>query len=771
MTSPIGARAPRSDGDAKVRGSADYGVDVVLPGMVRAALWRSPVPAGRVVSIDTADAWQVPGVIAIVTADDAPAHPTGLAIWDQPLFASDRVRYVGEPVAAVVAETDTELAQALARLRVEIAEHQAVSDPESALAPDAPLVHPDLTSYRTAGDAQWPRYGNVLCEMSTDQGQVDEIFAGARYVVEDTYRADRQYQAYLEPRGAVAEYQAGRYTIHVAHQFPFAVRDRVGAALGVAPSAIRVVGHHIGGGFGAKLDTGLEPYAALLAQRCGRPVQMVNSRPEDLITAPCRENAIVRIRSAVSEGGEILARDMDVIFDSGAYAIDAPYLASIPLFMAGSPYRVGQARVRARAVYTNTSPTGAFRGVSGTYLVFAVERHMDHIAETIGADRRELRLRTLMRDGDKLLNGQVLDGASILSEAFEKVDGLAPWQSLGRAENTGVGIAACVWLTNPLPGSAVLKLNEDGSLGLVTGATENGSGAVAMGLRQIAAAELALDPTRVVVTMPDTDVNGFDAGSQGSRTTRVVGRAVKAAGEQVRARVLSTAAGILEVSPADLELSDGKVGVKGDPAAAISLAEVAEAAASAGGPISAAGSYATPLPSYDPTCATGFLFPTFATPTYHVHVAEVGVDPVTGNVTVLRYLVAQEVGRVINPVGVAGQVQGGVTQGLGYALWEWLQLDAGRYRQQTFETYGLPLAVDVPGVQIVTLEHDDDDETPHGAKGVAEPPVVPVAAAIGNAVADAVGKTRQGAGHVIDRIPIVPETVLRALYDQRGTGR
>jgi CO/xanthine dehydrogenase Mo-binding subunit len=767
MTSAIGARVPRSDGIAKVTGSADYGVDVALPGMVHAGLWRSPVPAGRVTAIDSSEAERVPGVLAVVTAAGAPAHPTGSVIWDQPLFASDAIRHVGEPVAAVVAETEAAVSDALGKLRVSIAEGQAVTDPEAALAPDAPLIHAQLETYRTAGDAQWPRYGNVACEMSSDSGGVDETFARAAFVVEDEYRADRQYQAYLEPRAAVAEYQAGRYTIHVAHQFPFNIRNRVAAALGVEPSAVRVVGHHIGGGFGAKLDAGLEPYAALLARQTGRPVRMVNSRTEDLITAPCRENAIVRIRSAVDADGRILARDMDVIFDSGAYAIDAPYLASIPLFTAGSPYRVGPARVRARAVYTNTAPTGAFRGVSGTYLVFATERHMDHIAEVTGLDRRELRLRNLMRDGDKMLNGQALADAGILGEAFDSAESAVPWHTLGQGEHTGVGIAACVWLTNPLPGSAVLKLNEDGTLGLVTAATENGSGAVAMALRQIAAEELAVDTSRVLVTMPDTDASGFDAGSQGSRTTRVVGQAVRAAGEQVRGQVLRTVAALLEVSESDLELADGMVGVKGDPASVISLAEVARAAAAATGPITGAGSYTTPPPAYDPSCASGFLFSTFPTPTYHVHIAEVAVDPVTGNVTVLRYLVVQEVGRVINPVGVAGQIQGGVAQGLGYALWEWLQLDAGRYRQRTFEAYGLPLAVDVPDIQIITLEHDEP-EAPHGAKGVAEPPVVPVAAAVGNAVADAVGKIVPGAGQRISQLPITPEAVLRALAADRS---
>ena len=758
----VGTRALRSDAEAKVTGAADYAVDVVLPGMVHARLWRSPVPAGKVLSLHTAEAERVPGVLAVVGAAQAPRHPTGAILWDQPLFAWERIRYVGEPIAAVVGTTISAVNEAIDKLRADISGLPAVTDLEAALAPDAPLVHPDLPGYRTEDDTDWPRYGNVVCEMRAGPGGVDEIFAAAEHIVADEYRADRQYQAYLEPRGAVAEYVAGRYVIHVGHQFPFCVRDRVAAALGIEPSLVRVVGHHIGGGFGAKLDTGLEPYAALLARRVGRPVRMVNERQEDLITAPCRENAIIRIRSAVSSQGRILAREMDVIFDSGAYATDAPLTASLPLFVAGSPYRVGTAQVRCRAVYTNTAPTGAFRGVGGTYLVFAVERHMDHIAQVLSLDRRELRMRNLMRDGDKLLNGQVLTDASILSEAFERVESLAPWSTLGHGRWRGVGIAACVWLTNPLPGSAAVKLNEDGTLGLVTAATENGSGAVAMGLRQIAAEELGVDTSKVRVTMPDTDVNAYDAGSQGSRTTRVAGRAVREAAQQVRGRVLKTAADLLEANEADLELAGGFASVKGDPGARIQLADIARSAASSGGPITGTGSYGTPMPDYDQSCATGLLFPAFTTPTYHVHIAEVAVDPVTGNVRVLRYIVAQEVGRVINPAGVAGQIQGGVTQGLGYALWEWLGLDAGTCRQQTLEAYGLPLAVDVPWVEILTLEHPDP-EGPYGAKGVGEPPIIPVAAAVGNAIADAVAKSGGTADNGINRIPITPEAVMRAL--------
>jgi len=319
----------------------------------------------------------------------------------------------------------------------------------------------------------------------------------------------------------------------------------------------------------------------------------------------------------------------------------------------------------------------------------------------------------------------------------------------------GVGIAAATWLTNPGPGAVTLKLNEDGTAALVSAATDNGSGAVSMGVTQIVAEELSLRPEDISIGMPDTDATGYDAGSQGSRTTHIVGRAVRLAAAEVREKIFAVAAKVLEADEADLELAGGSVQVRGAPARAISLARVASEAMWSTGPIMGTGSYATPAPAYNPSCASGLLFPTFPTPTYHVHLAEVEVDPATGAVKVLRYVVVQEVGKAINPVGVRGQIQGGVAQGLGYVLYEGLEIMDSKYLQRTLETYRLPLAVDVPEVEAILLEHGDS-AGPFGARGVAEPPIVPVAAAIGNAVADAIEKS-------INCIPIRPDDVMAAL--------
>ena len=793
--SVLGTSPERSDADAKLRGQAIFGADLSRTGMLWAALARSPVAAGRIRGIDPAPALRVDGVLEALTSADVPDWRTGVIVSDTPMLAADSVAYEGEPVAIVVAGSRAAAEAGVRAVDLDIETVEPVSTPEQALAPGARLVHPGWNRFAVAGGADIGRDGNVVAEVVHDPGDLDEAFAAADVVVEGTYRTPRQYQAHLEPKMALAAYESGRYTIEVSHQYPFRLRDRVAQILGVAPSAVRVVGHHIGGGFGAKLDVSLEAFAALLARRFRRPVRMQHTALEERLVASCRANAIVAVRSAVRRDGAILATDVEIVSDSGAYAHNGPALSSIPMFVFGSIYRVGTARIRTRNVYTNTAPTGAYRGVNGPWLVFANERHMDAIADALGRDRRDFRLESLARDGELMRNGQPLTEASILREAFDRVDELAPWRDIvsrNQAQRDivsrhqarrdivsghqaqrdaaacssqpaesdadvlrGAGQAAAIWLTNPMPGHATVKLNEDGTATVITSATENGSGAVATGLRQIAAEALGLAADAVTITMPDTDVTGYDAGSQGSRTTHVVGRAIADASAEVRRQVIERASQMLEAAPEDLVIADGAVTVAGVPAASLTLGAVAQAATWSDGPIAAGASYVTPTPPHDPACATGMLIKGWPTPTYHLHQAEVSVDPVTGRVNVDRYVVCQEVGRAIHPDAIAGQIQGGVAQGLGFALSERVDLDHGRYVQRSFKAHGLPLAQDVPRVEMIVMEHADP-AGPYGAKGAAEPPIVPVAAAVANAVSDAVGVP-------FDTLPITPEAVLEAL--------
>jgi CO/xanthine dehydrogenase Mo-binding subunit len=380
---------------------------------------------------------------------------------------------------------------------------------------------------------------------------------------------------------------------------------------------------------------------------------------------------------------------------------------------------------------------------------------MDHIAAELGVDRRELRLRNLVRSGDTYPNGQELPDAAF-EEAFERLEQVAPWaEASDERPYHGVGLAAVAWLTNPQPGSATLKLNEDGTVGVITGATEIGTGAVAAGVVQVVAEELGVQPEDVVVLPPDTDAATFDAGAQGSRTLFHAGNAVRIAAEEVRAKVFETASRMMEAAAADLELAEGAVRVVGAPDRATLLADVAQEALWSTGPIVGSGTYVSPPIPYDEGCMVGAMFTSFNAVTFHVHFAEVQVDPETGKVEVLRYVVVQDVGRAINPSAIEGQVHGGVAQGIGYALYEQLDTADGVYVQQDLEAYRLPTALDVPPIEIVLLEHPAP-HGPFGAKGVAEPPVVPVAAAVGNAVSAAIGRP-------LNRLPITPADVLAAL--------
>ena len=602
-----------------------------------------------------------------------------------------------------------------------------------------------------------PRDGNVAWESTLVRGDVDAAFArDDLIVIEDEFQAARQHQAYIEPRAAVASYAAGRWTIHSTNQFPFLVRDGVAEALAVPPSHVRVICTTVGGGFGGKLEPGPEPIAALLAKKAGRPVKFVYSRREEFFAATPRENGIVRLRTAVSPDGELVAQIGECLLDNGAYSGETPALGSVPALVLPCAYRFGAVRYHTRVVYTHTPPTGAYRGVSATYLVFAAERHLDHIANELGIDRRELRLKNVYQPGDSYPSGQQLLDPEAFEDALARTEEAAPWAQLTKRKPWhGVGLALASWLTNPMPGAASLKLNEDGTVGLITAATEIGTGAVAAGLTQIVAEELGLRPEDVIVLPPDTDAAAYDAGAQGSRTLFNVGNAIREAAADVRDQILATASKVLEVSPDDLELIDGHVGVVGSPDTRQPLAVIAQMALWTEGPITGKGKYISPPIPFDASCVTGAFFTTFNAATYHVHLAEVEVDPDTGKVTILRYIVAQDVGKAINPAMIHSQIQGGVAQGLGYALYENVSFENGVPRERGLETYRLPTSLDVPPVETILLEYPAA-HGPYGAKGVAEPPIVPVAAAIANAISDAIGKP-------LNSLPITPFEILAAI--------
>ena len=759
--SHIGSAAIRSDARSKVSGETVYTYDYKEAGMLYGYLLRSRTAAGRIVRLDLEKARGMPGVRAVICAADVPETLAGWSMLDTPLFARDRVRYIGEPLAAIAADSLAEAHAAAETIEVEIEASAPVLDLEAACRADAPLVHPDWKDYVPADGSDFPRHGNVAAECSADPGGIDAIFESAPLVVEDEFTSQRQYQAYLEPKSAVAIYRDRRFTIHTGHQFPFNVRARVAQFMGVAPTDVRVIGHPIGGGFGGKLDYSVEPHAAALSKAAGgRAVKIANHRVEDLITANCRENTIVKMRSALDNDGNILARDVEAYMDNGAYTGEMSYMASFPFHCGAINYRVGKFRANGKLVYTNTPPTGAMRGVSGPAMYAALESHMDHIAGKLGANRRDYRLRHLFGNGDTLPNGQVLDNAAILKRGFDEIEKIVPWSGATstRKPYTGRGLAAAIWLVNPLPGSLSMKLEEDGTVSVNTAATDNGTGALAAGVPQIIAETLGIRPEQVRISDPDTDTAAWEGGSQGGRTTQTVGLAGIEGAKEIRAKALETAAQLLQVEADTLTIEDGGICLRGESKSRMTLAEVATAATFGGQPIQGSGGAALPAVPYNPGCANGLLFPYFSSPTYHVHYAEVDVDPVSGNVHVTRYVVAQDVGRVINSACVHGQIQGAVAQSIGLSLYESMRFaDDGNIIEANLQFYRLPLAVDIPRVEYVTME-TENSEGPFGAKGSGEAPVLLPAAVIANAVADAIGKR-------ITKIPITPEDVLEALAE------
>ena len=758
MSEVVGQNHTRNDGPAKVTGRAVYAGDIESKGMLHAAILRSPTPAGKITMLNAAPAASAPGVRAVLTCKDAPDVLAGWAIHDTPLFARDEVRYEGEPIAAIAADTLEQARKALALIELEIEELPPISDLDDAVAPDARPIHPNLKQFAAIPGVVFNRNANAAVDRIFEEDNVDEAFENADRIIEDEFTFDRQYQAYLEPKACLASYRNGRFDIDTGHQYVFNIRDRVAQFLACRPSDVRVKGHVLGGGFGGKLDYGPEPYAALLSKAAnGRPVKLVLSREEDMLVATSRENARIRIRSALDRAGNIIGREFFTDHDNGAYSGEMPLMAGLALNLPKGLYRTGPMRSRFRLLYTNTAPTGAFRGVSGVPMMTAVEWHMDHIADALGEDRRAFRLRHLMEPGDKLPNQQALPNLEIVRKGFDEIEKTACWEEFKKRQDPyeGVGIAATAWLTNPLPTAATIKLNEDGTAHVTSGTCDIGSGAMMQGVVQIVAQAIGIAPENVYINQPDTDIAAYDGGSQGSRTARVIGKAAMNAAAIIREKIFEEAAPLLQTKPEDLDLSDGFVIRRSNPANRVPLTDVLTMSAFGGGPLVAEGRHGEEPVKFDPGCANGLAFPAFPTPTYHVHAAKVAVDPVTGGVRVLRYIVAQEVGRALNPAAIMGQVQGGVAQGIGYTLFEGLRIDKARYLERSLEAYRLPLAGDVPTVEAIIMEHPDDTG-PFGAKGAAEPPIILGPAVIGNAVADAIGVR-------IPKIPITPEDVLAAL--------
>lgn len=763
----VGGRLPRLEAGEKITGAAQYLDDIDKPGTLHAAFLLSPLAHARIISLDTAAAAALAGVRAVLTGEDLP-RLGGSGVKDMPFLARDRVRYVGEPVAVVAADSPA-IAHAAARsIEVDYDALPAVLSMNEALDEAAPLLHENFDSYTKSH--QLEHDGNVLSYQEMTEGDVERAWAECDVVLEDEFTTQSQYHHAMEPTGALAELDAaGKVTVWSTTQSVFRVQADVAQLLDMPMSKVRAVSPRIGGSFGGKGAAHLQPVAVELARRTRRPVKVVLPRSDDFMMMMRRHPARIRIKTGALKDGTLLAREVDILLDGGAYCGESPEVLGFALLMARGPYNIPNVRISGRVVYTNKLRAAGFRGFGNPQVTFAGESQLDEIAAHLDIDPFEVRIKNAVRAGDKWMGGQTLEACGLV-ECIEKARDASRRNPRSTKTNSGkrrgLGVACLAHVCGFLSTSANVRLLEDGTVTLSTGAVDCGQGSDTA-LAQICAEALKLDTGRVNYVNPDTDASPYNWGTSGSRVTYMVGRAVAAASERVKERIFEHAAEMLECATEDLELRPGGlVGIAGVPDREVSFAAVSGRAHWAiGGPIMGHDSLMYDGERFDPKRAVikGFPFANIGTYVFGAQAVEIEVDEVTGEISVVEAWCAHDVGRAINPLAVEGQIQGGFVQGVGYALKEALVWDGGTLINPTMMDYKVPGAKDVPyAITPIIVEHPEPSG-PFGAKAIGEPGLIGVAPAIANAVADATGVRLRD-------LPMTPERMFRAMQAQPAEG-
>jgi CO/xanthine dehydrogenase Mo-binding subunit len=702
----------------------------------------------KILRIDTSKARALPGVVAVVTQDDLPDVRYGGFVQDRYLFAKDVVRFEGEIVAGVAALTEEVAAEAARLIEVEYEPLPVVADFVAAMEDGAPLVHPELASY--GKDENIVANGNTMAYHTIVKGDADAAMASADVVVKSRYVSDASQGVPIEPRAVVAQWQGDKVTIWSSTQVPYAARAGVAETLQIPEADVRVVVPLLGGGFGAKCDLHFEAQVAALARAAHRPVRLVFSRQEEFTAiAQRREGIAMEFETGVTRDGHLVARRARLVLDKGAYCGEGGFLGQMAAMHACGPYVIDHVSVESFLNYTNNQPSGSVRAPTAPQVCWGLEQHMDEVAAAIEMDPVELRRRSLIDEGAEGPTRQVFEKVGVKETLERAVEMIGYGREL--PEDEAIGIAVGWWPCMAASAGAYVQMNNDGSATIVTGAQENGSGAV-MAMPIFVAQELGIDPNDVSMVYQDTDVAPWDMGSCGSQTTFNSGRAILAATEEVREQLLDAAAEQLETDRDDLELADGVARLKGSPERSVTVADLVSEI----GTVHGKGSGEVPE---EPTGDTGGCVgrlgnETFLAPQLITQAAHVKVDRGTGVVRVLKVAAAHDSGRILNRVGADGQVLGGVVMGAGLALSEGTMLDEqGRQRNPHLLDYKLLTCSDAPEIDVEWIEYDSVG--PRGSKGVGEPPQVPTAGAIANAIAKVIGR------HV-DRLPMTPERVWEA---------
>ncbi|MEE8449729.1 MAG: xanthine dehydrogenase family protein molybdopterin-binding subunit [Thermodesulfobacteriota bacterium] len=750
--SVIGKRMPRVDGFDKVTGKAVYGTDIKLPRMLVGKILRSPLPHARILHIDTSLAKRLPGVKAVLTGLDTPQIKFGFFKHQDHKFGDchplkcDKVRCIGDEVAAVAAVDEDIAQEALGLIKVDYEELPPVFDPEDALKPGAPLVHEEAGS-------------NLLTTINIVSGDVDAAFARASVVVEDSFRTQPVHPCCLEPKQAVADFSpAGTLTFYSSTQMPFFMRRDLADTVGLEESKVRVIKTTMGGHFGSRMEMHpLDPICALLSQAAGRPVRIVYTREEDFTASRFRHPMTLRLKMGASRDGKLLATDMKVTLDSGAYCSQALGVANVIGTNALLIYPLPNLRYVSDIVYTNNPYGGSFRGYGNPQGTFAVEAVIDTLAEELGLYPLELRRRNAWKSGDVSILRQVMTSCGF-DQCLDEVTKRCRWDGKSSRAGQGSGLAGFLHVGggarvhgNNDGCGAWVKVEDNGGVTLITGAQEIGQGGNTI-LSQIVAEELGVPLASIKVQNTDTDTMPWDLGCHASRTTFVGGNAALAAAKEAKAQLLEAAAAKLEASVGDLLIQEGKIFVAGSPERCLTIAEAAHAHHYRQGGSSVIGKAFYDPPSEEPRKGIGNRSAAYA---FGFQAAELSVDGETGQVDIQKMVAAHDLGRAINPMLAEGQLEGAVVQGMGYALMEELTFDSGKIANASFADYALPSALDIPSQEIVLVE-SIDPQGPFGAKGLGESGLVPTAPAIANAVYAATGVR-------IKELPLTPEKVFNAI--------
>ena len=754
------ASPPRLDAGDKATGRARYVDDIHLPGMLHAAVHTSTHAHARIVAYRLDAARAIAGVKAIVTGADIAGARAGGIVKDETMLARGTVRYVGEPVAAVAA-VDLRTAQlAAAAIEVDYAPLPAVFTPDAALVSDAPVLHEAFANYVKTVDGGGQ--GNVVFESAITEGDVEQAFGNCAAIVEGTYETQAQHHVYLETNGCVADVDsAGRITLHATCQSVHHIQQRVAEELAEPMAKIRVIATRVGGGFGGKHASNIHSIAAWLARATRRPVKLVLSRLQDFEIQRTRHPARIWMRTGAAANGTIVARDVRITLDGGAYADESPAVLAFALLMSRGPYRIANVRAHGKVVYTNKLRAGSFRGFGNPQATFAGESQIDELATKLCMDPCELRLRNAMRPGDTAFGGQPVRSCA-LRDALERARAAqraAPVLPPRDGCRRGVGFAVMSHISGLMGTAASVQLRADGSIALATGCVDIGQGADTA-MVQMCAGLLGVTLDRVSYAQQDSDVSPYNWKTAGSRSTYMTGRAVAAATIEMRQKMLDQAARMMECAASDLELRPGgTIGLVGVPRT-VSFKDVAlHSLFRAGGPIAATHGFVFDGPGFDPKRASihRLAFANLGVYTFGAHCVEVDVDTATGKVDVRRAWCAHDVGRAINRVACEGQIQGGFVQGMGYALTEAMHWNEdGWLTTTTLADYKIPGVLDAPAEIHPIVIEDPEPSHPLGAKGIGEPSLVGAAPAIANAIHDATGAR-------LRTLPMTPERVLDML--------